>query len=208
MNRPARAISIASNPSASPKCATIWISFGRRRSAISKVASKNRISEASMPAISRAAPILFVRKEITVETSQTRAFNVVTQEHGALWPLATNHIGGAPAETAIIEPRAGGRWFERAADGTECDWGRVRVWDPPGRLVLSWQISASWKHDPALDTEVEVRFVALGPALTRVELEHRRLENFGADAEKMRATFDSDGAWIGLLRECAAHARA
>jgi hypothetical protein len=161
-----------------------------------------------MSAMETAAPGLFVRKEITVETSQARAFNVFTQEHGAWWPLATHHIGGAPAETAIIEPHAGGRWFERAADGSECDWGRVRVWDPPGRLVLSWQISADWKHDASIDTEVEVRFVALGPALTRVELEHRRLENYGAAAEQMRATFDSENAWIGVLKHFAQRARA
>jgi hypothetical protein len=155
----------------------------------------------------RAAPGLFVRKEITVETSQARAFTVFTQEHGAWWPLGTHHIGSAPAETAIIEPRAGGRWFERAADGSECNWGRVRVWDPPGRLVLSWQISADFKHDASIDTEVEVRFVALGPALTRVELEHRRLENYGAAAEKMRATFDSETAWTGVLKHFAQRAR-
>ena len=109
-----------------------------------------------------------VRKEIVVEASQERAFRVFTAEHGAWWPLATHHIGAQAAETAVIEPRVGGRWLERAADGTECQWGRVLVWDPPGRLVLAWQIGADWKHDDALLTEVEVRFVALGPALTRV----------------------------------------
>jgi hypothetical protein len=160
-----------------------------------------------MSALQNASPGLFVRKEITVEASQTRAFNVFTQEHGAWWPLATHHIGAAPAETAVIEPRAGGRWFERAADGSECDWGRVLVWDPPGRLVLSWELSADWKHDENIDTEVEIRFVALGPALTRVELEHRRLESYGAAAEQMRTTFESEGAWNRILKEFAARAR-
>src|SRR5262245_56322106 len=120
-------------------------------------------------------PELLVRKEITVEASQSRAFNVFTGELGGWWPLATHHIGALAAETAVIEPRAGGRWFERASDGSECDWGRVLVWDPPGRLVLSWEISPDFKHDESIDTEVEVRFVVLGPALTRVELEHRQL---------------------------------
>jgi hypothetical protein len=147
-----------------------------------------------------------VRKEITVETSQARAFRVFTEEHGAWWPLATYHIGEKDAETAIIEPRAGGRWFERAADGTECQWGRVLVWDPPGRIVLAWQIGANWKHDPEFSTEVEIRFVVVGPALTRIELEHRQLERFGDAAETMRGAFESEGGWSGLLTQFAAYA--
>ena len=154
-----------------------------------------------------APPGVFVRKEITVEASQARAFDVFTREHGAWWPLATHHIGSAAAETAIIEPHAGGRWFERAADGSECDWGRVLVWDPPGRLVLAWEISADWKHDEGIDTEVEVRFVSLGPARTRVELEHRRLDRYGVAAEQMRGIFDSENGWTNILRLFAALAR-
>jgi hypothetical protein len=153
-------------------------------------------------------PGLFVRKEITVEASQARAFDVFTREHGAWWPLATHHIGSAAAETAIIEPHAGGRWFERAVDGSECDWGRVLVWDPPGRLVLAWEISADWKHDESIDTEVEVRFVSLGPARTRVELEHRRLDRYGAAAEQMRGIFDSENGWTNILRLFVARAHA
>ena len=153
-------------------------------------------------------PGLFVRKEITVEASQARAFDVFTREHGAWWPLATHHIGSAAAETAIIEPHAGGRWFERAADGSECDWGRVLVWDPPGRLVLAWEISADWKHDESIDTEVEVRFVSLGPARMRVELEHRRLDRYGAAAEQMRGIFDSENGWTNILRLFVARAHA
>jgi hypothetical protein len=147
-----------------------------------------------------------VRKEIVVEASQVRAFRVFTEEHGQWWPLATHHIGEKAAETAIIEPRAGGRWFERAADGTECLWGKVAVWDPPGRLVLSWEISPNWKHDETLATEVEVRFVVLGPALTRIELEHRQLERLGDAAEAMRGAFDSEGGWSGILQAYAARA--
>ena len=148
-----------------------------------------------------------VRKEIIVEASQARAFRVFTEEHGAWWPLASHHIAPQAAETAIIEPRAGGRWFERAADGSECLWGKVLVWDPPGRLVLSWEISPEWKHDDALSTEVEIRFVALGPARTRVELEHRQLERFGGAAETMRGAFDSDEGWNSILRRYAERAR-
>ena len=152
-------------------------------------------------------PGVFVSKEITVEASQARAFDVFTREHGAWWPLATHHIGGAAAETAIIEPRAGGRWFERAADGSECDWGRVLVWDPPGRLVLAWEISPDWKHDDSIDTEVEIRFVSLGPALTRIELEHRRLDRYGTAAEQMRGIFDSENGWNAILSALALRVR-
>jgi hypothetical protein len=148
-----------------------------------------------------------VRKEIVVEASQARAFRVFTEEHGLWWPLASHHIGEKPAETAIIEPRAGGRWFERAADGSECLWGKVAVWDPPGRLVLSWEIGATWKHDESIATEVEVRFVVLGPALTRIELEHRMLERLGDAAETMRGAFDSEGGWSGILKAYAARAK-
>jgi hypothetical protein len=144
-------------------------------------------------------PVPPVRKEIVVEASQARAFRVFTEEQGSWWPLATHHIGEKAAETAIIEPRAGGRWFERAADGTECQWGKVLVWDPPGRVVLAWQIGPNWKHDEACSTEVEIRFVVLGPALTRIELEHRQLERFGDAAETMRGAFDSDGGWSAIL---------
>jgi hypothetical protein len=152
-------------------------------------------------------PGVFVSKEITVEASQARAFDVFTRELGVWWPLATHHIGSDPAETAIIEPRAGGRWFERSADGRECEWGRVLVWDPPGRLVLSWEISADFRHDESIDTEVEVSFVALGPALTRVELEHRRLDSYGAAVDKMRGIFDSEKGWTWILRSFASRAR-
>ncbi len=149
-----------------------------------------------------------VRKDIVIETSQARAFRVFTEEHAAWWPLATHHIAEKPAATAVIEPRAGGRWFERAADGSECLWGKVLVWDPPGRLVLSWEIGADWKHHDGFSTEVEIRFVALGPARTRVELEHRQLERFADAAESMRAAFDSDEGWTGILKLFAARAAA
>jgi len=147
-----------------------------------------------------------IRKEIVVEASQARAFRVFTEEHAAWWPLTTHHIGEGAAETVIIEPRKGGRWFERATDGRECDWGQVLVWDPPGRIVLSWQIGSNWKPDEALITEVEVRFVAMGPAQTRVELEHRRLDGYGAAADQMHGVFDSEGGWTRMLRHFAAKA--
>lgn len=141
-----------------------------------------------------------VRKEVVIEASQAHAFRVFTESHGAWWPLETHHVGGRPAETAVIEPRAGGRWYECAADGTECEWGKVLVWDPPGRLVLQWQIGTDWKYDPLLETEVEVRFVAMSPTRTRVELEHRHLDRMGPDGQSVRDAIDSPGGWGGILQ--------
>jgi uncharacterized protein YndB with AHSA1/START domain len=153
-----------------------------------------------MTTLDKARAQVVVRKSVLVNAPQAHAFAVFTEQHGSWWPLKTHHIGTAPAQTAFMEPRAGGRWFERSSDGAECDWGRVLVWEPPHRIVLSWDIGADWKYDPKLGTEVEVRFVSEGPDTTRVELEHRGLERYGAQAETMRATFDSERGWGGILR--------
>lgn len=141
-----------------------------------------------------------VRKAVVVNAPQEHAFAVFTDQLGSWWPLMHYHIGAEAPETAVMEPRVGGRWFERARDGAECDWGRVLVWEPPSRVVLSWDINAEWQHDPALGTEVEVRFIPEGPGVTRVELEHRRLERYGVKADAMRETFDSEHGWGALLR--------
>jgi hypothetical protein len=139
------------------------------------------------------------RIEITVEAGQAHAFRVFTEQFATWWPLASHHIGAQPAATAVMEPRVGGRWFEEAADGTVCLWGKVRVWEPPARLVLVWQINADWTYDPSFETEIEVRFIADAVGRTRVELEHRGLEAFGARAGEMRSVFLSPGGWNGLL---------
>src|SRR5205085_11437400 len=101
----------------------------------------------------------------------------------------------------VIGPRPGGRWFERAPDGTECDWGRVVEWEPPARVLLGWHLNAEWKFDPNPDTatEIEVRFVPESEARTRVELEHRGFERLGASAAQVREAVDSPGGWTGLL---------
>src|SRR5215813_8293748 len=98
-----------------------------------------------------------------------------------------------------MEARAGGRWDERGRGGKECEWGRVLVWEPAARLVLSWQLNAQWKFDPDLLTEVEVRFIAEGERLTRVEFEHRGLESYGDQAEAVRKSISSPGGWPGIL---------
>jgi uncharacterized protein YndB with AHSA1/START domain len=148
-----------------------------------------------------------VRRSIEVAVPPERAFAVFTDGIGSWWPLDRYTIGSGPAETAVVEPREGGRWYERAADGTECDWGRVLAWEPPHRLVLSWEISADWQPSPGLASEVEVRFTGeSGGARTRVELEHRGLEAFGDRAEEMHATFSSPHGWGTLLGAFAAGA--
>jgi uncharacterized protein YndB with AHSA1/START domain len=108
----------------------------------------------------------------------------------------------------IVEPRAGGRWFERGEDGSECQWGAVLVWEPPSRVVLAWQITADWTYDPNFATELELRFAAEGEHATRVELEHRHLERFGDRAQLAYETFSSPHGWSGLLARYAETVRA
>ena len=149
-----------------------------------------------------------VRKVIDVQAPREVAWRVFTEKMGTWWPLAMYKIGKAPAVDVVIEPRVGGRWYERGDDGTTCDWGHVAAWEPTTRLVLYWEISADWQHDPTLKTEVEVRFVSDGANATRVELEHRRFDLYGARAEEMRKVFDTEGDWGRLLAMFAAATRA
>lgn len=143
---------------------------------------------------------LTVRRSITVAAPLDRAWRVFTGM--TWWPLADKHIGMAEAKEAILEPRAGGRWFERGDDGSECAWGRVLVWEPPRRLVLAWEISSDWKYDPAIQSEVEVRFTS-EHGKTRVDLEHRKLETYAARAAEMAKIFDSAGGWPSILADFA-----
>ena len=140
-----------------------------------------------------------VRKVVTVEAPQATAWRVFTEGMSTWWPLAQYKIGQANAVAAIVEPFAGGRWYERGEDGSTCDWGRVVAWEPPARLVLTWDIGADWKYDPVLGTELEIRFIAEGDRRTRVELEHRRLDRYGARRDEMREIFDKGGDWGRLL---------
>jgi uncharacterized protein YndB with AHSA1/START domain len=141
---------------------------------------------------------LLVSRTLLVKASPSRAFEVFTQKMSLWWPLKSHHIGKSDATDAVMEPFVGGRWYERGADGSECDWGHVRAWEPPGRVVLSWEIDADWKANPNVASEVEVRFVEV-PEGTRVELEHRKLEAFGERAAEMRGVFGGDGGWNTLL---------
>lgn len=138
-----------------------------------------------------------VRKSIIVDAPQALAFEVFTSGIGRWWPK-THKIGPAELVRPVIEPMAGGRWYELDSDGSECEIGMVAVWEPPARLILIWKLNAEWKFDRALVTEVEVQFTPEGSG-TRVDLEHRYLERLGETAEQLRASIDSPGGWSGLL---------
>jgi uncharacterized protein YndB with AHSA1/START domain len=140
-----------------------------------------------------------VRKSVRVNAPLECAFEVFTAGIGRWWPKS-HHIGASDLDAPVIEPKAGGRWYERGVDGTECEIGKVLVWEPPTRLVLAWQLTADWKYDRNLITEVEVRFIADGPGATRVELEHRNLECFGDRADTVRQQIDAADGWNGLLQ--------
>jgi uncharacterized protein YndB with AHSA1/START domain len=147
-----------------------------------------------------------VRKSVTVDVPLDKAFDVFTAGFGRWWP-ASHSIGKSALTNAVIEPKAGGRWYEIGEDGSECDWGEVLAWEPPSRVTLAWRIGADWRYDPELLTEVDVRFVALGENATRVKLEHRLLENIGDAAEAARQTFESERGWSGILAGYAAEAK-
>lgn len=141
-----------------------------------------------------------VRKSVVVDTPIERAFELFTARFGDWWPT-DHHIGKQAYENSFIEPRAGGRWYERAIDGSECDWGRVIEWDPPHRVLLSWKIRPDWQADAddAKASEVEVRFISESPGATRVELEHRHLERHGDGADQYRTALNS--GWPGVLQK-------
>jgi uncharacterized protein YndB with AHSA1/START domain len=149
-----------------------------------------------------------VRKEVVVNAPAQRAFDVFTKQLASWWPYDTHKLGDGQAETVVMEAKEGGRLYQRDTDGSECEWGHVRVWEPPARVVFTWEISADFRPDPNITAEVEVRFVAESPSRTRVELEHRNLEAFGERAPELRQAFDSDGGWGGLLAKFAEAASA
>jgi uncharacterized protein YndB with AHSA1/START domain len=138
-----------------------------------------------------------VRKKVTVNAPIDTAFAVFTTGMGTWWN-PSHHIGDGELTDVVVEPQAGGRWYEITTGGT-CEWGRVLTWDPPQRVVLAWQLNADWEHDSGFLTELEIRFESEGPETTRVELEHRGLEAYGDRAGEVRGALDSEGGWNGLL---------
>jgi uncharacterized protein YndB with AHSA1/START domain len=139
-----------------------------------------------------------VRREITVDASPEKAFQVFTERFDAWWPRG-HSIAEPEMLQAILEPRQGGRWYERGVDGSETDWGEVLTWDPPHRLVLSWHIGGDWTYDPANFSEIEATFTPAGDG-TRVQLEHRHFERHGATADALREAVGGEGGWNGLLK--------
>ena len=141
-----------------------------------------------------------VRKTLTVKASPARAFEVFAAGIDRWWPRS-HHTGEGDLKRVIIEPRTGGRWYEETTVGTECEWGKVLAWDPPGRLLLAWQLGPNFTYDPELITEVEVLFTDAGGGMTRVDFEHRKLEAWGERAAETRASVDSPGGWTAILAE-------
>ena len=140
----------------------------------------------------RPAPI---RKSLVVKADVNRAFEVfVSRMHE--WSPAVQSLLGSRKDI-VVEPRAGGRWYEIAESGAQADWGKVIAWEPPHRLVLAWQLDADFSYDPDLVTEFEARFVAEDARHTRIEFEHRNLDRFGARAAETAASLGSDGGWSG-----------
>jgi uncharacterized protein YndB with AHSA1/START domain len=137
-----------------------------------------------------------VRASIVVEAPIERAFAVFTEDFGRFKPPEHNLLGVEIAET-VFEPRAGGHLYDRGVDGSECRWARVLAYEPPTRVVFSWDISPRWQIETELEktSEVEVRFVAEAQERTRVELEHRNLERHGAGWEGVRDGVASEGGW-------------
>ena len=146
-----------------------------------------------------------VRKQIVVAAPIGRAFTVFTERFGDFKPPEHNLLA-APIVQTVFEPRVGGSIYDRAADGSECRWARILTFDPPERVVFSWDISPEWRieTDPDLTSEVEVRFVAEGTNRTRVELEHRHLDRHGAGWQDVADGVDGSEGWPLYLERYAA----
>lgn len=137
-----------------------------------------------------------VQTSVTVEAPIDRAFRVFTEEIGSWWDPDHHLLDGELAEM-IFEPFVGGAIVDRGVDGSECRWSRVLAYEPPDRVVFSWDIDVSWKLETDLEktSEVEIRFIADGPDRTVVELEHRNLDRHGDGWESMRDAVGSDDGW-------------
>jgi uncharacterized protein YndB with AHSA1/START domain len=145
-----------------------------------------------------------VRTQIVVEAPIERAFRVFTEDFGSFKPPEHNLLGVEIAET-VFESRVGGHVYDRGVDGSECRWARVLAFEPPNRVVISWDISPQWQIETDLEktSEVEVRFIAETPTRTRVELEHRGLDRHGEGWEGERDAVASPDGWPLYLRRFA-----
>jgi len=145
-----------------------------------------------------------IRHEVVVDAPIERAFSVFTDGFGTFKPPEHNLLSVAIAET-VFESHVGGHVYDRGVDGSECRWARVLAYEPPDRVVISWDISPYWQieTDPHRTSEVEVRFIADGADRTRVELEHRHLDRHGDGWEAVREGVDGEGGWPTYLRRYA-----
>jgi uncharacterized protein YndB with AHSA1/START domain len=145
-----------------------------------------------------------VRTQVVVDVPIERAFAVFTDDFDSIKPREHNILQVEIAET-VFEPREGGRIYDRGVDGTECQWARVLAFEPPERVVFSWDISPQWQieTDHQKTSEVEVRFVSETPERTRVELEHRNLDRHGAGWESERDGVGGEGGWPLYLQRFA-----
>jgi uncharacterized protein YndB with AHSA1/START domain len=143
-----------------------------------------------------------VSTTIVVDAPVDRAFSVFTDDIGSWWP-PEHHILQAPLASMVFEPKVGGHVYDVGTDGSECRWARVLAYEPPSRIVFSWDISLQWQieTDPDRTSEVEVRFHPEGEGRTRVELEHRHIDRHGDGWEAMRDAVGSPEGWgVGLRR--------
>lgn len=152
---------------------------------------------------------LRVLKSIRVNAPIKRAFSVFVEQMETWWP-PTHHVGKTPFVAIFVEPRVGGRWYERNTEGELRDWGTVLAWDPPHRVRFSWHVGPGhnqpdwvFDSDMAKASEVEIRFRAEGPNATWVELEHSKIQRHGEGAVQLREMFDGPGAWISILEKFA-----
>jgi uncharacterized protein YndB with AHSA1/START domain len=149
-----------------------------------------------------------VQSSIVVEAPIERAFRVFTADFGSFKPREHNMLQVDIAET-VFESHVGGHIYDRGVDGSECRWARVLAYEPPNRVVFSWDISPYWQIelDPDKTSEVEVRFIAETPERTRVELEHRNLDRHGDGWEGVREGVHGDGGWPLYLQRFAERLR-
>jgi uncharacterized protein YndB with AHSA1/START domain len=146
-----------------------------------------------------------VRKQVVVEASLDKAFAVFTERLGDFKPPEHNLLTVAIAET-VLEPRVGGHIYDRGTDGSECRWARVLVFEPPRRVVFSWDIGPTWQleTEPENASEVEVRFIAETADRTRVELEHRNIDRHGPGWQAVAEGVGQDQGWPLYLERYAA----
>ena len=137
-----------------------------------------------------------VRTSIVIEAPVERAFDAFVHQMASWWNPDHHILEGQLAEM-VVEPRVGGHIYDRGVDGSECQWARVLAYDPPRRIVFSWDISPYWQieTDPSHASEVEVRFIAESGDRTRVELVHSHIDRHGDGWEGVRAGVEGDAGW-------------